>query len=344
MQSYAGGYLYRFRHVWVSLSLLGCVLLFSAFITVLGAHTALAASPHEAAASISEADSGPNAVFNATSSLLASAQKAGISTASALYGGCRSITEVSVHSGHFMATLSSGTIHGVGVGAAFVTHGLANATIYMLRTTGSAIMFTARLPGRLTGSVANTQPVSSLIRPADEEPTPVINNQTSTAVLAKLDAQQKQLISNLQAEQLAANEELAGSIVAGDPHHGGYPAIWDAPVAQDSRLDSWGMYNRECVSYTAWKVYQTFGFMPYWGGVGNASQWLGDAQNAGIATSLVPKVHAVAISQRGYYGHAMWVEAVRGGMIYVSQYNYGLDGRYSEMWVNGSSLTYIYFK
>jgi hypothetical protein len=31
-------------------------------------------------------------------------------------------------------------------------------------------------------------------------------------------------------------------------------------------------------------------------------------------------------------------------MIYDSQYNYDLHGHYSEMWVNGSDLTYIYFK
>jgi surface antigen len=47
---------------------------------------------------------------------------------------------------------------------------------------------------------------------------------------------------------------------------------------------------------------------------------------------------------QGYYGHAMWVEKVSGSMIYVSQYNYDLRGHYSEMWVNGSAFTYIYFK
>ncbi len=151
-------------------------------------------------------------------------------------------------------------------------------------------------------------------------------------------------IASLRAQQLAANHALGGAVVSGDPGHGGYPANWDYPVPQDSMLDSWGMFNRECVSYTAWKVYQTYGFMPYWGGVGNANQWPGDAQAAGIPTSSTPKVDSVAISMGGAYGHAMWVEAVSGNMIYVSQYNYNLDGRYSEMWVNGSNFTYIYFQ
>jgi hypothetical protein len=40
----------------------------------------------------------------------------------------------------------------------------------------------------------------------------------------------------------------------------------------------------------------------------------------------------------------MWVEAISGDMVYVSQYNYDLNGQYSEMWVNGSNFTYIYFQ
>lgn len=150
-------------------------------------------------------------------------------------------------------------------------------------------------------------------------------------------------IASLRAQQLAANRALGGSVVAGDPGHGGYPARWDYPVPQDSLIDSWGMFNRECVSYTAWKVYQTYGYMPYWGGVGNANQWPGDARAAGIPTGSTPRVHSVAISMGGAYGHAMWVEAVSGNMIYVSQYNYDLQGHYSEMWVNGSNFTYLYF-
>ncbi|MBX4197291.1 CHAP domain-containing protein [Candidatus Saccharibacteria bacterium] len=149
-------------------------------------------------------------------------------------------------------------------------------------------------------------------------------------------------IASLRAQQAALNRKLGGIPVAGDPGHGGYPAVWNN-AAQDSTIDSWGMYNRECVSYTAWKVYQTFGYMPYWGGVGNANQWPGDAARAGIPTGSVPKAHSVAIWNVGAFGHAMWVEAVSGSTIYVSQYNYDYAGHYSEMTINGSGLTYIYF-
>lgn len=149
-------------------------------------------------------------------------------------------------------------------------------------------------------------------------------------------------IASLRAQQAALNRQLGGVPTAGDPGHGGYPSAWsNAP--QDSTLDSWGMYNRECVSYTAWKVYQTFGYMPYWGGSGNANQWPGDAARAGIATGSTPRVHSVAIWNVGAFGHAMWVEGVSGNTIYVSQFNYDYTGHYSEMSISASGLTYIYF-
>ncbi|MBX4188893.1 CHAP domain-containing protein [Candidatus Saccharibacteria bacterium] len=149
-------------------------------------------------------------------------------------------------------------------------------------------------------------------------------------------------IGSLRAQQAALNRKLGGVPSAGDPGHGGYPAAWNN-ASQDSMLDSWGMYNRECVSYTAWKVYQTFGYMPYWGGQGNANQWPGDAQRAGIPTGSVPRVHSVAIWNVGSFGHAMWVEAVSGNTVFVSQYNYDYNGHYSEMTISASGLTFIYF-
>ncbi len=151
-------------------------------------------------------------------------------------------------------------------------------------------------------------------------------------------------IAELRAQQAAANQRLGGRAEAGDPNHGGYPAYLDnAP--QDSLIDPWGMYNRECVSYTAWKVYEAYGKMPYWGGHGNANQWPASARADGIPTGAEPRAGSVAISMSGFYGHAMWVEAVYGnGSIRVSQYNYDLNGRYSEMTIGGGGLTYIYFQ
>lgn len=337
MDGQAGLFIYRFRYAFGTLVLLACLLLFSALVTAIGANSPLATPEASVSQMADEAGGSPNVVTNSLGALLLGVQQAGLRAASNFYQGCRFITQLSARSGDYVARGAMTGLRGVGSGTLALAHGVAWTAELPLHTLGAGL----RMAGTMTGS----HTVSDIIRPATSDtPTPVITNQTSKAVLAKLDAQQQQLISNLQAQQLAANQELAGALVAGDPHHGGYPASWDAPAPQDSRLDSWGMYNRECVSYAAWKVYQTYGYMPYWGGVGNANQWIGDARAAGIAVGATPRVHSVAISQRGYYGHAMWVEAVNGPMIYVSQYNYGLDGRYSEMWVNGSAFSYIYFR
>ncbi|MCA9326963.1 CHAP domain-containing protein [Candidatus Saccharibacteria bacterium] len=154
-------------------------------------------------------------------------------------------------------------------------------------------------------------------------------------------------VAQLRAQQAAANRRLGGGITAGDPGHGGYPSYL-ANAAQDSLVDPWGMYNRECVSYTAWKVFQTYGYMPYWGGHGNANQWPGNAVRAGIPTGSTPRVNSVAVWNVGYYGHVMWVEAVNSdGSLWISQYNYDYNGHYSEMYVSpgmAANLTYIYFR
>lgn len=165
------------------------------------------------------------------------------------------------------------------------------------------------------------------------------------AAYQNLVKQKNSEIAGLRAAQAAANRAAGGRIVAGDPNHGGYPAKWDAPVPQDSRLDSWGMYNRECVSYTAYRVWASGRYMPYWGdGMGDAKYWDNKAIAAGIPVSSTPQVGDVAISNSGPYGHAMYVEAVLGnGQIYVSQYNYGFTGEYSEMTISTSGLVFIHF-
>lgn len=140
-------------------------------------------------------------------------------------------------------------------------------------------------------------------------------------------------VAELRRQQAIENSKHGSGVSAGDPSKGGYPAKW-ANAPQDSVLDSWGMYNRECVSYTAWKVYESGRFMPYWGGRGNANQWPDNTSNK----SKTPHVGDVAIAYWGYYGHAMYVEAISGNRVYVSQYNYGVRGEYSEMWVNISEI------
>ena len=196
-------------------------------------------------------------------------------------------------------------------------------------------------------------------------------------------SEKSQELDKLKDEQAAYFTRLTAStnasIVAGDSNKGGYPAYL-ANNAQDSLVDPWGMYNRECVSYTAWKVHQAYSNMPYWGGIGNAWQWAfsgwtfpdGDfrrgqkaayntgvwhtsnAQTRGIPSGVEPREGSVAVkdaipSQGDYWGHTAWVEEVMGDQIRVSQYNYYNAGgpgwgHYSEMVVHKSFFqNYSYF-
>jgi len=148
-------------------------------------------------------------------------------------------------------------------------------------------------------------------------------------------------ISSLRAQQAIENaKSFLGSWKTGGT--GSYP--WAGAPWPNEISDPWGMYLRQCVSYTAWKVASTGRYMPFWGGVGNANQWPDDARRAGIPVDTNPKVGDVAISLAGFYGHAMYVEGVNGdGTITVSQYNAGWDGLYSVGRRYQAGLLFIHF-
>lgn len=160
-------------------------------------------------------------------------------------------------------------------------------------------------------------------------------------------------IADLRRQQIIANSRYTiGAPGVGVNCGGGYPGNW-CNVPQDSVIDSWGMYNRECVSYTAFKVHMDFlagrdgHDMPWWGGSGNANQWPADARAAGITVDNNPTPGSIAISTAGAFGHAMYVEqagTINGQQaIYVSQYNQQLDGRYSEQWRYTTGLVFLHF-
>lgn len=165
-------------------------------------------------------------------------------------------------------------------------------------------------------------------------------------------ADQKAVLEEEQQVILAelAKKWNASGITAGDPKKGGYPYSGRCPQQKDAFADQWGMYICECVSYAAWRVYAAYGYMPYWGGHGNAKQWPANARAAGYTVSSTPKPGSVGISMGGAYGHAVWVEAVSGNRVYISQYNArnaatnNRAGEYSEQWVDQGMYQYIYFR
>jgi len=148
-------------------------------------------------------------------------------------------------------------------------------------------------------------------------------------------------IAELRRQQAAENSRgTIGSVSYGGT--GSYP--WANVPFPNSMPDPWGMYKRQCVSYTAWRVASSGRHMPYWGGRGNANLWDDNARAAGIPVDYKPRVGDVAVSNAGYYGHVMYVESVHGdGTITVSDYNRGWDGRYSKYRRSTSGLVFIHF-
>jgi len=195
------------------------------------------------------------------------------------------------------------------------------------------------------------------------------------SLISKRDAE----IEQLREEQAAYFASLSASssvqLVAGDPNKGGYPSHLANSNYYNPTVDNWGMYSRQCVSYTAWKVHQAYENMPYWGGIGNAWQWAysgyhsggnkvsynsgnwhtANSQTYGVPSGSTPKKGSVAVrnanpSGGDPWGHTAWVEEVYGnGTIRISQYNwYNAGGsgwgHYSEMVVNSSFFgQYLYF-
>lgn len=158
-------------------------------------------------------------------------------------------------------------------------------------------------------------------------------------------------IAELRRQQAIENARLFGTAGTGVACGGGYPGStrgpwgnWGCNYPLDNNIDNWGMYNRECVSYAAFKVAASGRHMPYWGGRGNANRWDDNARAAGIPVDTNPQPGDVAISNSGFYGHAMYVEHVYDdGRILISQYNGDWTGKYSEAVINRGSLVFIHF-
>lgn len=185
-------------------------------------------------------------------------------------------------------------------------------------------------------------------------------NQSQQAAYNQQTKDNQAKIAKLIAQQKAANM-AGGGALSYDPNNGYYPyanygfSMSTAPGCNDNDgPDRWGYCTRQCVSYAAWAVERSGRTAPKY--YGNARDWVQAALSRGIPVySLTnpdgysgvrsggPQEGDVAISTSGEWGHAMYVEAVSGTNIYVSQYNAGLDGRYSEQTRSGTNYYYLRF-
>jgi surface antigen len=146
---------------------------------------------------------------------------------------------------------------------------------------------------------------------------------------------------------VAVPAPAAEAAVVGDQ----YPSNL-ANAAQDSIVDPWNFYNRECTSFVAWRLNSTNkvdNFTNQYGGAnlwwGNANTWGTSAKAKGIRVDNLPAVGSVAWSTAGAYGHVAWVAAVLGnGKITIEEYNYRSSslqerGRYNTRTMLASAWT-----
>lgn len=156
-------------------------------------------------------------------------------------------------------------------------------------------------------------------------------------------------INELRRQQALANARNSIGGRVGNPSNGYYPyANWPfsmrlGPGCVDGDgPDRWGYCTRQCVSYAAWAVERSGRYAPRY--YGDAKNWV-NAGSRYIVSS--PQPGDVAVSTYGTWGHVMYVEAIgeKNGQpaVYISQYNAGLKGEYSEEWKYASAYTYLRF-
>jgi surface antigen len=116
-------------------------------------------------------------------------------------------------------------------------------------------------------------------------------------------------------------------------------------AAQDSLVDPWQFYNRECTSFVAWRLNSEnqVAFNDFWRGAhwGNASNWKNAAKSLKIPVDNTPTRGAVAWWAAGSAGssrgHVAWVQTVGDGAITIEEYNYLHAGRYDTRTISDSS-------
>lgn len=201
---------------------------------------------------------------------------------------------------------------------------------------------------RVVGLLADQRSQAAQLSEArSEQANMLAYNKSQQASYNSQASQNQAKLNALIAAQRAANNSASAGTYAfvrfpgsvSDFSPGAYPyansgfSMSTAPGCNDNDgPDPWGYCTRQCVSYAAWAVKASGRTPPmFWG---NAKNWDDRARSAGIPVYNYPEVGDIAVSNSGTWGHVMYVEAVSGDRIYVSQYNAQLDGRLSYQWRN----------
>lgn len=154
--------------------------------------------------------------------------------------------------------------------------------------------------------------------------------------------------SKEQLEEDGASEEVLEGEVIGkeEAGMGGIVNTYPEPYRsrpQDSMTDPSTCYNRECVSYTAWKIAELTGKWPRRTGGMNARNWVQRLAENGY-TKVVDKPQDggkyVGVSEEGQYGHVVWFEDSN----VISEYNFAIRGGFSVRAINLSAYRWVEIK
>lgn len=115
-------------------------------------------------------------------------------------------------------------------------------------------------------------------------------------------------------------------------------------------VDDWGLYARECTSFTAFRLSTVNGFdLPR--AYGDAGSWGYRAQREGYRVDMTPAKGSVAwfgpsaFGSNVRYGHVAWVANVYGDKVEIEEYNLNENKRYNTRIINRTEVSgYIHFK
>ncbi len=168
-------------------------------------------------------------------------------------------------------------------------------------------------------------------------------------------------IAELKRQQAIENARLFGGS-GGTMGGGGYPWGYakcihtgnaEGPCSNydwhvNGQIYNWqtgGYGYRNCTDWVSYRIRSVGRNVP--AGLGNAKEWDDRAPSYGYTVSGTPREGAAAVSNSGFYGHVMYVEAVNDdGSIVVSDYNRAGTGKYDMNVISASTannLNYIYF-
>lgn len=237
---------------------------------------------------------------------------------------------------------------------------------------------------QLTQTIATIKELKTKLENDKKAVQEVINKQTAQRnTLAALESEQQrlldetrgqeaayqQMVANAQSQMAAAQAQQRAyyqSLLRSSPNGGASGVVgsfqyanWSGNMGcagaypycqpQDSVVDEWALYNRECVSYVAWALQYRFGkYVAPFNGRGNAYEWPSSAPAySGAYRVYSPQPgDAVILPADGSFapiGHAMIVESVSGGWMRVSQYNFYGTGEYSTMDIKNSGVVLLRF-